>query len=262
MQRATIFTFAAACGAAAFVWSLIARPDRPAARTGGFRSIPTDRARDIPTMQAAIRANPADYDALYVLATLRQAGTDPLLAAQAWRDLRDAAENVVTGGRPDEIRASFVLGWALEKLGDADGARTAITRAWEAYESLVVPGGRLESRYQAWMRLGWCRRKRGDEAGAQQAWDRAATILDQTHPTEATAAAMYDRACCRALLGESDMAMWALNQAVAKGFREFDWACADEHLAPLRKDPAFDAWLQRGRQLPRAPDPAPPTRGP
>lgn len=262
VQRATILIIAGVCGAAAFLWNLSrAAPVQRPVSSPGFRLAPApDRTRDTPTMEAAVLANPSDYDAWYILATLRQGRGNSPAATDAWRALRQAAEEVVTGGRPDEIRARFMLAWACEKLGDPDAAKIAIARASEAYEAGMASGGRLVTRYQAWMRLGWCRRMRGDEAAAREAWDRAAELLNQTHPTEMPAGMLYDRACCQALRGEKETAMWCLGQATQRGFRDFEWAAADESLSSLREDPGFKLWLATAK-APPAPTGATPATG-
>ncbi|MDF1661177.1 MAG: hypothetical protein P1V97_05370 [Planctomycetota bacterium] len=59
--------------------------------------------------------------------------------------------------------------------------------------------------------------------------------------------AHYNRACCLTHLGKTGEALKALNTSVEQGFKDWDHLSSDSDLAPLRKLPAFQAWLKKKR---------------
>lgn len=62
------------------------------------------------------------------------------------------------------------------------------------------------------------------------------------------AAVLYNTACAQASLGDKRAALDALSAAVGEaGFADGRGAAADEDLAPLRGDPAFEALVGRLR---------------
>jgi len=61
--------------------------------------------------------------------------------------------------------------------------------------------------------------------------------------------AFYNLACSLSLLGRIDEAFEALEQAVAKGYREVDHLMSDSDLASLRRDPRFEPFCRRLRLL-------------
>lgn len=55
----------------------------------------------------------------------------------------------------------------------------------------------------------------------------------------------YNAACNYALMGESDRAIALLKQAVAKGFKDFEWMRKDPDLESIRNDPRFQSLSER-----------------
>ncbi len=237
MRSGPILAFAALCGAGAFVWMLRPKPQPP--RPAPFR----EPIRTRTDAERAVLARPDGFVEWYTLATFYQSGAE---AQRAWRESAHAAEAVANTQSPMSARALFYLAWAREKLGDAGGARASFEAAAKLYEEGLSPTGGFNGRYQAWMRLAWCRQKLGQPAQAKDAWETALEIIDRTQPGELPVNMLYDRACCEAQRGDAAQAVWSLERATEKGFKDYRWAEVDDHLRPISANQGFMEWLARG----------------
>jgi tetratricopeptide (TPR) repeat protein len=87
--------------------------------------------------------------------------------------------------------------------------------------------------------------RRGDRVEADRI-DRWLAAHQQTGPAGATSEywVLYQRARIAGLLGEKERAMTLLRDAAEKGFTGWRVAHLDPDLAPLRRDPAFQEWIQ------------------
>ena len=59
----------------------------------------------------------------------------------------------------------------------------------------------------------------------------------------------YNLACSYSLTGEIDRAMFALDQAIRLGYRDFKWLLKDPDLKKLRAHPAFKELKEKIRNL-------------
>lgn len=99
-----------------------------------------------------------------------------------------------------------------------------------------------------WYAAGWSRRllERDDAATA---FGRAASLFEIEAAAETLPGdSYYNLACCRALMGETDAALVALERAAVTGWSNRDWAARDPDLESLREDQRFKDLLDR---LPR-----------
>lgn len=123
---------------------------------------------------------------------------------------------------------------AAAALGER-GDWTAAAAAWRALTESDPEDA------AAWIGLGLSLHLAGDLEAAAVAHERAAAFPAQ-RPR-----ALYNLACARALLGQSDAALAALDQAVEAGFRDAGSLAGDEDLASLRGEPRFQALVDRLR---------------
>ena len=70
--------------------------------------------------------------------------------------------------------------------------------------------------------------------------DRKLVRLQPANPT-----AHYNLACSLALSKRTRAALTELREAVALGYRDFDWMQQDPDLEPLKKSPEFQALLEQ-----------------
>lgn len=93
----------------------------------------------------------------------------------------------------------------------------------------------------AWMGLGLALHLGGDLPAAAVAHEKAAAFAGQAPR------ALYNLACARALLGEREAALAALERAVDAGFTDAGSLSGDEDLASLRDEPRFRGLVERLR---------------
>jgi Flp pilus assembly protein TadD len=232
-------TTAAVCGAAAFVWALMARvPDDDAlirARALRAANWPHDPAR----LTEFVAKHPDSLGAWNELAIRLRNNGRAEEARAAWE--KAAALALSSGGTgPGDGEPMFILGWASLATNDPTTARIAFGKAAQVYESRH---GRNDA--NTWRNLGWCRFQIGDAPGAGEAWKRAAAMQDQPTLDGLTNTALYNLACYRALAGDREGALAALDAAVAQGWDDRAWAEHDEDFDSIREDPRFGAALGR-----------------
>lgn len=178
--------------------------------------------------QRAIELNPRLFDAHYYYARFCVVRGDH---AGAMKHYEKAYEI-----QPDDYRPVTLAIQEYQALGDREGQKSAIQRAWAAIERrltidpddsaaydhgagvLALLGRREES-------ISFCKRAialRPDDGG--------------TH---------YNVACCAALMGEYDWALDLLERAVQLGHGNADWYRNDNDLVPLHGNPRFQAMLGR-----------------
>ena len=78
------------------------------------------------------------------------------------------------------------------------------------------------------------------DAGRARAWAKRAVAMD---PDDS--AVLYNVACAYAILGLRDSAIDCLEQAIANGFRHWQWIEHDSDLDSLRESPRFRAMLEK-----------------
>jgi tetratricopeptide (TPR) repeat protein len=157
------------------------------------------------------------------------------------------ANPAVTEYQADLARTHFKLGVAQARSGQADAALEALDRALEIQGGLVrqEPGvkdyARLLARQHFWQ--GKAQRTKGNRGEALAAYREARAVLEKVPPEEA--GDFLDLATVRAAEGtlaagpadqekQAGLAVAALRQAVARGYKDLKRLTADEDLAPLR----------------------------
>lgn len=121
---------------------------------------------------------------------------------------------------PDQTRAAVAKA-ALGKWGEAAGLCERAVK-----DNPTHP--------ETWLGLAICRHKAGQYREAIPAYEKALE-LRAYFPAHSA----YNIACCRALLGENDAALAALQKALALGFRSLEHARNDADFKSLRDDPRF-----------------------
>jgi tetratricopeptide (TPR) repeat protein len=86
------------------------------------------------------------------------------------------------------------------------------------------------------MLAGYCTRAGDIDEGL--AWDHKIVSLNPDN-----AVSHYNLACSLALKRRSDEALAALREALARGYRDFDWMMEDPDLAVLQEHPGFSSLL-------------------
>jgi tetratricopeptide (TPR) repeat protein len=252
MRGRLIISIAAACGGAAFLWTLLSHPQwreapfemHPSLGTGnrmGVGAMRVDIPRNLESLEKAAAEGSDDYLVWNDLASLRVARGDTERAREAWRRAATLAGEQA-GRTPRSPRPWFELGWANGKLGDTEGERQAYSKAGPLYEALM-PGQFMD--VGALIRVGRVRRRLGDEAGAHEAWELGEKRLSLMGPDTIDPTAWYNLACFRSMLGETGPAMEALAHAAETGYADAAWAKADDDLEAIRGEPAFAALVHK-----------------
>ena len=251
MNRGLIIAVATICGAAAFLWSLVARsPRREAPVQPGTAHVGPPGAMRMPGPQTLAeledqaRSGAADFLVWFELAERRRAAGNKAGETEAWRQVALDAERT-TQRAPERPRAWFALGWASAKLGDHEAERRAYEKAEPLYTKAM---SELRVNITLLTRLGYVRRGLGNEAGAREAWTLGAETLDKSAPDSLDTEGFDNLACFRSLLGERERALDALTQAVGKGYWDADWAANDDDLAPIAHEEFFAILLYKMRQ--------------
>lgn len=190
------------------------------------------------------------------------------VAAFGWTLFQSAPEpGARRGGAVRAVRPSDPAGlrdWIRNRPND--------TQAWRDYGTYLAATGREEDLRAhwvqwnewserailerpedpwAWYAAGWSRRLLDRHEDAIPAFGRAASLFEAEAAADAAglpADSFYNLACCRAMMGEADAALAALDRAAALGWANRDWAARDPDLESLREDARFKAFLDR---LPR-----------
>lgn len=237
-STSTILTFAVLCGLGAFVATLLARsPDYRGSGGGsgrGFLQVMDPLPDTIPDLEQMVLSGRRVGAAWFKLGRLYREDGREEAAADAWRHAAPMRLEVAGRQRqPDNPDPWYEAGWAYSQIGDKESARQPLIRA----EELLTKQARDFNDRQVWYKLGWARKLLGGEVDAQIAWARA---LDQLNSqTTLGPGEMYDVACYSALLGETEKAFDALDQAIRMGFRNAAHAEHDEDFEGIRGDPRF-----------------------
>ena len=177
--------------------------------------------------ETAIRLDPKLFEAYYLYARACFAEGKFVQAAQ----LYEQACRV----RPEDYQAPNLLGLTYHGLGrkaEAEAAFRSCVKAVEKHLELHPEDERalyLGSQALCWLREG----KRGRE------WAERALAIDPNEP-----AVLYNVACSYALLGEAEMALDHLEQAIHAGFGYREWFEKDSYFDSLRDHQRFQALLQ------------------
>jgi Flp pilus assembly protein TadD len=245
MRTGTIIIAAAVCGSAAFVWSLIAGVARDEAVTSLPRlgSHMATFAQDLPSLEEQVVQNPDAAQAWFQLAQRRSNAGNASAAAEAWRQAAYAASRA-TPRSGDDPELQFTLAWSSDQAGDRASASAAFAKAAALYEAAAEAARRDDA--MLWRNLGWCRDKLGNHDGAATAWRRAAQLQEgpdgdgSLNPNH-----LYNLACFRALAGDPEGALRALDHCAQAGWRDRLWAEHDEDLDSLHADPRFAEILSK-----------------
>ena len=177
---------------------------------------------------AAIEQRPDSFDAYYFRARACRAQGQDVLAVQ-WYERACAL-------RPEDYATPQLLASVYRGLGRIEEAQATQQRALSLAErhlehqpddarALYLGAGALATL--------------GDATRARD-WAKRAVAMD---PDDS--AVLYNVACAYALLGLHDSAIDCLEQAIANGFRHWQWIEHDSDLDGLRTSPRFAALLEK-----------------
>ena len=147
----------------------------------------------------------------------------------AWRKRLAAAEEMFAAVLArDPANYTALLDSALLKMSrsDVEGAKRGLEKTQAMY-----PGAA-----EVYHQLGHLTLD-GTPGGTERA-GRLFALATRIDPMNEEA--LYDLACAQATRGERDLSFATLEQAVAQGFRDFDWMHKDTDLESLRADPRFE----------------------
>ncbi len=150
---------------------------------------------------------------------------------------------------PEDADRWLALGKLREERGQHDRAYAAWKRAREASEARIAAGRALPN---AWYTLGWAHRRLGEQEPAQIAWAEAERLYAEAArgDTAGNGGSLYNLACVRALIGDVDGAIEALDDAVESGWNDREHTRRDQDLESLREDDRFKALLERMGERP------------
>lgn len=179
-------------------------------------------------------------------------------ARRAWLSAGEAAEaelRAVFAPRTRNDAASWrQAGEYFMKAGEPDRARQVFREAVPALQMASDRpfGATVPNRNDQWSlliwagyNLGWVHRHLGQEAEAQVAWERALRYIEAmaNMPERRGSQEWYNRACLRALTGDRDGAIDALERAVRSRPVSRQHALADDDLRSLHDDERFHALI-------------------
>src|SRR5574341_247289 len=177
---------------------------------------------------AAIALRPDSFEAHYFRArAARSQGKDEEAAQWYERACRLRPEDYAT----PQLLASVYLG-----LGRPDDARVTQQRALELAKAHLE---RYPDDARALYLGAGALATLGDTARARE-WAKRAVAMD---PDDS--AVLYNVACAYALMGLKDSAIDCLEQAIANGFRHWQWIEHDSDLDSLRESPRFQGPLAK-----------------
>lgn len=177
-------------------------------------------------------------------------------ARRAWRQAGEAAEielKAMFAPRSREDAAFWhAAGEYFMKAGEPDRARAIFRQAIPTLQMAADRplGANVPNRNSQWdlliwsgYHLGWVHHHLGQEAEAQSAWARALHYLEAmaNMPGRNMRTEWYNRACLRALTGDHEGAIDALERAVYTRPVSRQHALADEDLRSLHTDERFHA---------------------
>jgi TolB-like protein/Flp pilus assembly protein TadD len=181
--------------------------------------------------EEAIRLNPASYEAHYFYAR-HCFGNGQMEKAVP---LLEASVRL----RPEEYQPQAFLSDALGTLGRTEDARAASQRTMHLIEQALQrdPSDGHAMQFGAITAAKLGQRERAHELSAG-----AAAAMPNLFSTS------YNLACAYAILGERDVALAHLDEAIAQGRGSLEWIEHDPDLVSLREDPRFAAIVARLRK--------------
>ena len=178
--------------------------------------------------EVAIRLNPKLFEAYYFFARDCMAQGKFERAAEMFQ--KAATLN------PSDYQAPMFQYMALKELGRMEEATAACFRAYVSAEKhLELHPDDARALY-----LGACALVDIGEYEKARKWAERALDTDRSEP-----AVLYNVACAYSLMGESDIAIDLLTQAIDNGFGYRAWLENDNTLEAIREDPRFQALLKR-----------------
>jgi adenylate cyclase len=188
--------------------------------------------------EAALRLNPASYDANYMYARHCFAQGQPQQAIR----LFEAAHRL----RPDDYQTLSMLEGALEQAGRSTEARAIGVRVMALIDARLA----VNPDDDRALHLGAVQAaKLGAVERVRELADRALRLRPSGFATA------YNLACAFAVLGERERAIELIETAVRYGRGNLGWIEHDPDLAILRGDPRFETVIDRLRTS------APPAQG-
>ena len=183
--------------------------------------------------EAALRLNPASYDANYMYARHSFAIGNFERAARYFEAAHDL--------RPDEYQPLSLLLGTLVRLGRTERLQSVGDRAMAAIERRLA----LDPSDGRALHLGAVLAARLGQETKSRDW--AARALIARPGAFATA---YNLACAYSLLGDHEQALQMLDAAVESGRGNLGWIEHDPDFDPLRGKPRFDEIVNRLRKKP------------
>lgn len=177
---------------------------------------------------AAAARQPDAFDAFYFRARACRSQGQDALAAQ-WYERAIAL-------RPEDYATPQLLASVYMGLGRPEEAKDTQRRALELAERHLA---RYPDDARALYLGAGALATLGDATRARE-WAKRAVAMD---PDDS--AVLYNVACAYALLGLYDSAIDCLEQAIANGFRHWQWIEHDTDLDGLRTNPRFEAMLAK-----------------
>ncbi|MBI1967654.1 MAG: tetratricopeptide repeat protein [Gemmatimonadetes bacterium] len=177
---------------------------------------------------AALELRPDSFEAYYFRARACRAQGQDALAAQWYERACEL--------RPEDYATPQLLASVYLGLGRPDDAKATQRRALElAKQHLERYPDDARALYLGAGALAIL----GDSTRARE-WAKRAVAMD---PDDS--AVLYNVACAYALMGLRDSAIDCLEQAIANGFRHWQWIEHDSDLDSLRESPRFGALLEK-----------------
>ncbi|MBX3316092.1 MAG: hypothetical protein KF902_04415 [Phycisphaeraceae bacterium] len=130
--------------------------------------------------------------------------------------------------------------WCIALLiaaGDHERAQRIATRRFELVvnDTLKKPVD-----HEAWYHRGWYERALGQHHEATHSFEYASELLRASKPRRMSEAVrLYNIACYETLAGRTESGLASLEAAVAAGWNDVAWLCADPDLLSLREEPRF-----------------------
>lgn len=177
---------------------------------------------------AAIALRPDSFDAHYFRARACRSQGQDALAAQWY----EAACRL----RPEDYATPQLLASVYMGLGRPEEAKTTQLRALQLAEDHLT---RHPDDARALYLGAGALATLGDSTRARD-WAKRAVAMD---PDDS--AVLYNVACAYSLMGLTDSAIDCLEQAIANGFRHWQWIEHDSDLDPLRTSPRFQGLLEK-----------------